>query len=176
MIAEEAHGVEGFAGGTGGNDDFLAMKQVAGFTHFAADGGLMISRWFAHAPQANQAGSEVAFIRADECSAALFENGLHWLCVASVVIHASIHCGGNHQGAFGGQSSHGEQIITDTMRKFCHRVGGNAGAMTIRSAAVAEADMGNMAFAAPQVSIHIGFAPGDGLEGERGDELARRFQ
>ena len=39
------------------------------------------------------------------------------------------------------------------------------------SAAVAQPDMGDMAFAAPQIGFHVGLAAGDRLEGERGDEL-----
>ncbi len=115
----------------------------------------------------------MAFVRPDENGAALLQD-LDVGLGGRIAEHAHIHRRSQHQRAVRGQHGYGQQVVAHAVRQFGHRVGRNR-RDEHQIGGVAQSDVGDMPFAAPQIRVDIGLAPGDGLKSQRRDEFDSAF-
>ena len=120
-IAEEADGIEGFAGASGGDEHDFAGEIVAtaeGVEHGVGDGF-----GFGHAAGADHAAGELAGAGLDDAHAALaqdFKVGLG----GRMIPHVHVHGGSDEDGRGGGEVHGGEEIVGDAVGELGEDVGG----------------------------------------------------
>lgn len=178
-VADEADGVDGLAGSSGGDEDGLAgevWRGGEGFGDGGYDGG-----FFGEAASADHAAGEVAGAGLDDADAALAESlevGLRgW-----VLQHDDVHGGRDDDGRGGGEVHRREEVVSDAVGEFGEDVGRGGrddeggrglGLPYVLDAAVLGA--GHLAGAlrsgvfAPERGDDL--VAGDGGEGEGADEL-----
>jgi hypothetical protein len=120
-IAEEPHGVQGFASAAGGDQDDFAGEVVAASQRVENRVGDGIG--FGHAARADHAAGELAGAGLDDAHASLakdFEIGLG----GRMLPHVDVHGRGDEDGRGGGEVEGGEKIVGHAVREFGQRVGG----------------------------------------------------
>ena len=167
MVGDVAHRVDVFLGWAGGDQHVLAGQ---GQVLEALGGALRKVGGFEHAAQADVAAGLAAGRRAEHLEAA----GLQELGIGlggRVAPHGLVHGRCDSDGGVGGQYQGGQQVIGNALGQTGDQVGGGRGDQH-EVGPFGQFDMAHGGFCCRVQQVEVNRVAGQGLHGQRGDELA----
>ncbi|MNX80670.1 hypothetical protein D3C86_1123350 [compost metagenome] len=166
VVGDVAHRVDVFLGRAGGDQHVFAGQCL---TLEAVGGALGQFKGFEHAPQADVAAGLAAGGRAEDLDVAAFE-GLQVGLGRRIAPHRLVHCRCNGDHCVGGQHQRGQQIIGNALGQAGDQVCG-AGSDQHQIGPFGQFDVAHGRFGRRVQQVQVDRVPGQGLHGQRGDEL-----
>ena len=167
VVGQVAHRVQRLLRGAGGHRDAQPCQILR-----AGDGVQDVLHQHLFLGQASAAhilaGQHAAF-GGDDGKAVPLQRG-KVILRDGVFQHAGVHGGGYQLRAFGGQHHGGKHIVRNAVRHFCNDVGGGGGYQD-HICLFCQRDVGDLKLEIPVKGVHHALVAGQGLKGERGDEL-----